>query len=106
MNKDRTIWCFLAALADVTDSGEWAAVDHWEGDLAAIGIARADSRQPLVYISTHNQPQGHYWYECELPPSLGTEAPYITGRNGRADFQALLQVLREHLGIKVRTNRE
>jgi hypothetical protein len=100
MTKDASIWSFLARLAAAGDPAQWQVIDHWDGDLKAVGIARADSAQPLVYVSTWSQHAGLYAYECETAAPPGSELPYIAARQGeRADFFHLLSVLREHLGI-------
>lgn len=101
MIKDASIWSFLARLAAAGDPVQWQVIDHWD-DLMAIGIARAGAEQPLVYVSTYNQPAGHYAYVCEMAAPPGSDLPYLSTREcERADFSQVLWVLREHLGIAV-----
>ena len=54
---------------------EFAIVDHWEGDLIAIGLACKEDHHQLVYIA-EKQGKRTYFVELETAPNAGTDFPY------------------------------
>ncbi len=107
VNKDKSIWGFLAQLAAVTDTWQWQVTDHWEGDRMAVGLTRLSTQQPLIYVSTYNLPAGRYFYECEKAAPEGDEAQYVTvSQADDVDFLTLVTVIREHLGLDTEGNPE
>jgi hypothetical protein len=74
-------------------------VDHWDGDLCAVGIARRDDHGLLVYISTYNKKDDQYFVSLELPSSE-TKMPYDSaGTFENVDFDRLESIVRQHLKI-------
>lgn len=81
---------------------EWIEVGHWESDLCATAIARADDPRRLVYISTWNLPPGRYYFECEEPTGPNAEDYSVVDAGEDVDFGALLAALERHLGASGR----
>jgi uncharacterized protein (DUF433 family) len=99
--KDKAIQHVVGWLEDRL-RGSLVILDHWDGDLSAVGIARPESPDNLVYISTWGRSPGRYFVELEAPPAPGSELPYeITGRYENVDQESLLGIVREHLGFGV-----
>lgn len=95
MEKDKSIRNLVEELK--LDQNGWIIVDHWEGDLCAIGIARPQTPRRLVWISTFNKMPGYYDYECEIPAGL-EDYEYLSVKEGRdVSFEELLDVLKAHL---------
>ena len=98
LNKHESILAFLARLSSELEGIAWTVVDHWEGDLHAIGVARAGEPGVLAYVSTWRQPPGRYFCSLELPPAPGDDAPYRpAGEKEGVGFPEVLRLLREHL---------
>ncbi|MFO0697509.1 MAG: hypothetical protein U0230_28280 [Polyangiales bacterium] len=76
----------------------WVTVDHWTGDLCAIGVARAGDPERLVHISIYRKAQGRFDYECELAPRDDDEIYAPAGGGEDVSFAELLEALEEHLG--------
>jgi uncharacterized protein (DUF433 family) len=73
-------------------------LDHWDGDMSAIGLARPESPDQLVYIPTWDRAPGRYLVELETAPALGSKLPYeMVGRYEEVDQESLLGIVREHL---------
>ena len=75
LEKDLSVRRFLEA-ADL-DARGLAILDHWEADRYAIGIARADNHERLVYISTWQREAGRFRVELETS-ALNDPAGYVT----------------------------
>jgi hypothetical protein len=75
----------------------WIAVDHWEADLCAIGIAAKSQPRRLVYVSVYDKDEGNYDYECESPTGNAPGEYIVTARGENVDFERLLRVLEAHL---------
>lgn len=74
-------------------------VDHWDGDMCAVGIARPDNHGALVYISTYNQADDRFFVSLESP-SLNAEKPYKSvGDFDKVDFKTLENIVRRHLSL-------
>jgi hypothetical protein len=92
--KDESILALLDRL-QLTAKG-WVVVDHWEGDLCAVGIAHRDHPRRLVYVSTWNKPAGRYYFERETP--TGDEpTDYQSHEIEDADFGTLVSAMEAHL---------
>lgn len=97
MTKDASIWRMLGALADRLDSHRFQVIDHWDADLFAIGIARADEPAQLVYVSTYRQTPAHYSFECEQQE--GDQPSEVGERAEEATFDEFVDVVRRHLSL-------
>jgi len=73
--KDQTIHDVLAKLGTRFGEGVFDIVDHWDGDLFAVGIARPDNHAALAYISCYGMHEDHYDVELELPTRTGSDYP-------------------------------
>jgi len=92
--KDPAIVELLSQL-DLASRG-WVVVDHWEGDLSAVGIAHAAEPRRLVYISTFGKAEGRFDYECELPG--GSKEDYeVAAMAEDSTFDELLEAIIRHL---------
>ena len=97
--KDQAIVELIATLPMAAN--DWIVIDHWDADLCAIGIARADRPRQLVYISTFDSFSGRYYYECEIPNGP-CECDYITTASEEdVDFETLLDAITKHLRFNV-----
>jgi hypothetical protein len=97
LTKDASIWQLVGALAGRLDAHQFQIIDHWDADLFAIGIARADEPARLVYVSTYQQPPEHYAFECEEPHR---EQEYGVGKRAdKVTFDQLVDVIRRHLSM-------
>jgi len=102
MEKHPSVVEALAALR-ARFGDELTVVDHWEGDLMAIGVARADALDCLVYLSTAQRAPGRYYVDLELPAPSGSDLPYQQGeRFADVDFDKLVDIVSRHLGLRVR----
>ena len=95
VGKDHAVLQLLSKLPMA--SRGWIAVDHWDSDRCAIGIAQKERPRHLVYVSTFGKKQFEYDYECEKPAGNMAE-DYETVERGRdVDFEVLLQAIERHL---------
>ena len=94
--KDPAIEHFLGAL---TRSGcPWELADHWESDLAAVGVSRPGSPQQLAYLSAGGDP-ATYFVELEVAPAAESEAVYdVVGRAASLTLEEAVGFVRDHLG--------
>lgn len=96
MTKDSSIWILLGALAARLDFRQLQVVDHWDADLFATGVARADDPATLVYVSTYQRPAGRYMYECER---AGSDAYAVAGHADDVSLERLIEVVQHHLRV-------
>jgi len=94
-SKDSSIERLLKALP--LKERAWVIVDHWDGDLLAVGIARKDEPRRLVYVSTRNAGKGKYYYECEVPSGPDQTDYSVTDEGDEVDFDTLLRAMTKHL---------
>jgi hypothetical protein len=94
-SKDQAVLNLLAKLP--TALRGWIAVDHWDADRCAIGIAQKESPRHLVYISTFGKKQFEYDYECEKPVGGAGEDYETVERGSDVGFEVLLQAIERHL---------
>lgn len=93
MTKDQSIIDVIARINPTKRN--WCIVDHWDADLCAVGIARSDDHEQLVYISTRDHESGRFYYECENSPA----AKRTNKDNAEdVDFDILLKAMEKHLG--------
>lgn len=96
MEKHNAIFEMLASLEHRLGRGTFQIVDHWEGDLNAVGVAHPRNRELLAYIAA-NGPEDFY-VELEVPPPPGSELPYsVAGRFRSLTFNKLAEVVAKHL---------
>ena len=92
--KDEAITLYLERL---TSSGcDWETHDHWEGDLAAVGICRPGDPGQLAYVSVRGQEPGNYYAELEEPDVSGEVYTSTRMESGLARDDALALVT-EHV---------
>ncbi len=78
------------------------AVDHWDADLFAIGIAPVERPRRVVYISKFGCSPDRYFAELEDTPPEGSDLPYAClGRRAEVNREALLGIVREHLRLPI-----
>src|SRR5262245_53519893 len=94
-SKDQSILALLAKLQ--MSSRRWTTVDHWEGDLCAIGIATKQQPRRLVYVSTYGKAHDRYYYACEEPRGIAPEEYETIDRGEDVDFKTLMKAIEKHL---------
>jgi len=73
-------------------------VDHWDGDLLAIGISRRGEATRLVYVSVLPDREGRFDVALELPPKEGSDLPYEDGGwHHGLDLSEVFDVVASHL---------
>jgi len=95
--KDGSVWRFVGDVAQRLNAREFQIVDHWDGDLLAIGIADTADEDRLVYVSTFRQPPDRYWYECEEPQ--GEDEYAVPERMDAASLDQVVDAIRRHLRL-------
>jgi hypothetical protein len=95
LNKDPLILVTLDQLWSRLGSDAFEVVDHWEGDLTAVGIASPRNHGVLIYLASY--PDGFH-VELELPSPPGAPFPYqVAGRHTGLEFDRLVGIVAEHL---------
>ena len=80
--------------------GTFVVLDDWDADLAAVGIARPDVPERLVYFAVKPAEGGEYFVSLEDPPAPGSELPYLpAGDHAGVDFEGLAALVATHLGL-------
>ncbi len=98
MTKDPSIVHFLKRL-NLEERG-WTTVDHWDSDLMAIGVTRAEEPRRLVYVSTFDKPDGRFYFECESPVGED-DAEFEVGESSEdASFDEVLSAIERHLKLQ------
>lgn len=97
--KDKTIETTLRRLQNALGASFFDIVDHWEGDLCAVGIARPDNHSILVYISTWTPSAGYYDVHLELPPTKEDDIYEPAGLYKRVDFDGLIEIVKRHFEV-------
>jgi hypothetical protein len=73
-------------------------VDHWEGDLTAVGVAKPSDHGVLAYIGSF---EDGFYVELELPPPPGDDFPYrVAGRHWGQRVEQVVQLVARHLGVR------
>ena len=100
-DKNSDITAVIHRLGRRLGTEAFEIVDHWEGDMAAVGIGSPADKRILVYISTYGCEKGCYDFELERPPSERDTGPYtVAGGENAASFEILLAAVIRHLGIE------
>ena len=73
MTKHHSITNLVELIFNKFGSNAPIIMDHWEGDLYAIGL---EKNNKLIYISTYELKPNHYFYECEILTN-DTQKPYL-----------------------------
>jgi len=95
--KDKSIIRLLARLKLRLGPNAFEVVDDWDADLFAIGIARPDKPDVLVYICTFGRPPDEYFVSLELPPEQPSDLPYRPAGNFEVrGFEELVAIIRKH----------
>jgi hypothetical protein len=95
--KDAEIRAVLSWLGDRLGP-TFVVVDHWDGDLCAIGVAATHDPKQLVYISSWNRPGGRYFVELETAPAPGSEMQYASvSKFDNVDREELARIVAQHL---------
>jgi hypothetical protein len=95
LQKHDTVLQLLANLEYRLGTGTFQIVDHWEGDLGAIGIAHPCNRELLAYVAVYG-PDDCY-VELEVPPQAGSELPYsVAGEFRSATFDDVAHIVAKH----------
>ena len=95
LTKEQSIVNLLECLG-LTERG-WLIVDHWEGDMCAVGVAARSSPRRLVNVSTCNKKEGLYDYECESPSGQGEDEYEVADAGQDVAFDVLLLAMAKHL---------
>jgi hypothetical protein len=100
MNKDDNVRLFLAALQRRFGDAV-AVVDHWEGDRLAVGVARRGTEEPLAYVCARHHARGvRYYVALELPPSPGSDMPYVdAGERADLTLDKAVDLVARHLAL-------
>lgn len=99
MKKTGAILRALRHLEERLGKGAFQIVDHWEGDLLAIGIASPSDRQRLVYIASLGKSDQSYSAILERAPTPGSELPYEDcGKFQDIGLDELTRVVSDHFG--------
>ena len=101
-NKDKSIKNLVQMILENLDERELIIVDHWESDLCSVGIARKDSPDQLVYLSTYNVPKNFLYYELEFPKDIDQlNLTYPT--SGEVNNKDILKIISSHLKLSILT---
>lgn len=76
MNKDDAVAAVIELLRH-RFGNSIDVVGHWDADRTAVGVARRDSAQPLVYIrALQSAGEQRFYVALESPPICASELPY------------------------------
>lgn len=94
-NKSAAINDLIAWLQSHITHG-FIALDYWEADPDAIGVALENDPKRL-FIAAYGLPTD-YFVELETAPSIGSELPYKSvGTFRSVDRERLLKIVLDHL---------
>lgn len=97
LRKDESILSLIDELKSRMGDDAFVVIDHWEGDLFAVGIARPDNHDVLAYVCTYEHPVESYVVSLELPAKPGSELPYIQGDELQVHgLDKLVEVIEKH----------
>lgn len=95
--KDESILRLIEKLKCAMGEDAFSVVDHWDADLLAIGIAKPENNDLLVYVSTYRQPFGSYFVSLQFPARPFSELPYSQGDEFQVrGFHELVEVIQRH----------
>ena len=96
LRKNNQTLQMLEQLKQRLGVGAFNVVDHWEGDLQAVGIAHPSDEYQLVYIAA-DQLSGKLYVELETAARAGSQVPYsISGRYPSVTFDELVELVDTH----------
>jgi hypothetical protein len=93
----------LEALAARFGVGCFSVVDHWPTDPLAVGVARADDKAVLAYVSVESTFTGEavkYYVALELKPSGPHETFQAAGDFHRLTLAEIPPIVGRHLGLE------
>jgi hypothetical protein len=100
VDKEKLLKNTIENLQEMFGAEAFDIVDHWQGDLRAVGIARREDHDVLVYVSTDKQMGGRYFVSLELP-SFDAEMPYDSAGDFKdVDFDELARIVKQHLSLR------
>jgi hypothetical protein len=101
MNKEAVVVETLNDLRARLGSSAFQIVDHWETDRAAIGVARHDQPDQLVYFCSYGDLPRRYFVSLEAPAVVENELPYTSVADHHdVDFEALVGLVAAHLDCR------
>lgn len=77
----------------------WGAVDHWEADDCAVGIAHEGAPRRLVYVSMFEKRADRYAFECEVPAGPDETDYDVIESAEDVTYNDLQRVIEAHLGV-------
>lgn len=100
MKKDQALLNILDRLRLDFGDGAYQFVDHWDGDLCAVGIARNDVPRQLVYITVWKCPEGEVAVSLESPAETSEDLYDGRGTYEHCSYSELRELIGAHLAIK------
>jgi hypothetical protein len=101
LDKEPAISLLVEKLVARFGQTSLAVADHWPSDRSAVGFVRPGTMQPLVYVSTFGAASGRYFACLERASLPEDEVPYTpVGECEGLDFEALAQVIAQHLALR------
>ena len=95
--KDKTILSLIDRLKALMGVDAFDVVDRWDADLCAIGIARPDNHQLLVYVSVPTTRRQLRGFPRSPPPEPGSDDPYTPGDELQVQgFDKLVEIIERH----------
>jgi hypothetical protein len=95
-DKSKAINDLIAWLQEHVGDG-FVALDYWDADPNAIGVALQHDPKRLVYIAAY-EPPSDYYVELETAPSIDSDLPYKSVGTFRSiDRERLLKIVLDHL---------
>lgn len=90
--KDHPLVALVRRLERDLGGSFFALVDHWGGDRPAIGLARPDDPEVLIYLAVRID--GGLFCEGEVP---GAQGYAVVGRGDGVECADVLRAVRGHL---------
>jgi hypothetical protein len=101
--KDPTVGELVDRLASDLGAGTFVLVDYW-ADLTAIGLARPNDHDVLVYVAVIVDEEGkaldtpdRYFYECESPSVADKLGYHVVSSADRVSYEEIVQAAARHL---------
>jgi hypothetical protein len=96
MQKDRSVLKMLDTLAEKLDPKTWTVIDHWDADRFAVGVAKKTNPKLLVYVSTHEQAEGRFCFECEVQADRDDSEYRVVRKEVGVDVDSLVSAILAH----------
>lgn len=104
-HEDPRLLALLHELEASMPAGSYQIVDHWDADACAVGVSSQNEPRRLVYISTYDQEDGAYAFECEAPLEDDADDYQVVDEGNGLKLDTLLMKISSHLlrgkGLKV-----